>query len=425
MKRLFIILFVLVGVVSPLALIAAAALVCEDAPRVQREIEFTADDVARARSILALNDPRQFQGFGVPVDGLHTIVVSAADVDLAVNYALHRLGRGSSRLALAQGVLTLDASLRLPHNPFGDFVNVHALLRDAPGFPQIESLRLGRLPVPATLAGFAVALAQASLRGNTEYRLLADTLRSVSIADDRVSISYRWDGQLPDRLRAATLPAAERERLRVYQEGLAQISAAPELTHSVSLSRLLAPLLRLAHERSAAGADAQAEQRALLAVLAFYVNGRNWATLIPEARNWPPLTLHRVTLRGRTDLAQHFIVSAAIAAFAGTPLADAIGLYKELDDAHGGSGFSFVDLAADRSGTLFGQLGSGDRVTDLQRRGAAIAGESAIIPDIAGLPEDMAEAEFKRRFGGVDAPPYQAMLAEIERRVAACALYRP
>ena len=84
-----------------------------------------------------------------------------------------------------------------------------------------------------------------------------------------------------------------------------------------------------------------------------------------------------------------------------------------------------LDLAADRSGTLFGQLGSGDRVADLQRRGAALAGESAIIPDIAGLPEDMAEAEFKRRFGGVGAPPYQAMLAEIERRVAACALYRP
>ena len=160
-------------------------------------------------------------------------------------------------------------------------------------------------------------------------------------------------------------------------------------------------------------------------MLALYVNGKEWTAIIPEARNWLQVTPRQVTLHGRGDLARHFIVSAAIAAFAGSPLADAIGLYKELDDARGGSGFSFVDLAADRSGTLFGQLGSSDRVAELQRRGAALTGESAIIPDIAGLPEDMAEAEFKRRFGGVSAPAYRAMLAEIERRVAACALYRP
>jgi len=36
----------------------------------------------------------------------------------------------------------------------------------------------------------------------------------------------------------------------------------------------------------------------------------------------------------------------------GTPLADAVGLWKELADARrGGSGFSFNDIAADRAGT--------------------------------------------------------------------------
>jgi hypothetical protein len=36
----------------------------------------------------------------------------------------------------------------------------------------------------------------------------------------------------------------------------------------------------------------------------------------------------------------------------------------------------------------------------------------------------MAEAEFKRRFGGVGSPRYNEMMSEIERRVAACSLYR-
>ena len=41
-------------------------------------------------------------------------------------------------------------------------------------------------------------------------------------------------------------------------------------------------------------------------------------------------------------------LSAAIAAAGGGVLADTIGVFKELDDSRGGSGFSFIDLLADR-----------------------------------------------------------------------------
>jgi hypothetical protein len=40
------------------------------------------------------------------------------------------------------------------------------------------------------------------------------------------------------------------------------------------------------------------------------------------------------------------------------------------------------------------------------------------------LPESMPEAEFKRRFGGVDAPAYNRMIAEIDGRIAALPAYR-
>jgi hypothetical protein len=50
--------------------------------------------------------------------------------------------------------------------------------------------------------------------------------------------------------------------------------------------------------------------------------------------------------------------------------------------------------------------------------------EADIMPRSEDLPEGLQEAEFKRRFGGVGAPPYARMIAEIERRVAALALYR-
>jgi hypothetical protein len=37
---------------------------------------------------------------------------------------------------------------------------------------------------------------------------------------------------------------------------------------------------------------------------------------------------------------------------------------------------------------------------------------------VRDLPEFMAEPEFLRRFGGVGAPPYRQMMADIEQRIA-------
>jgi uncharacterized protein YfiM (DUF2279 family) len=185
----------------------------------------------------------------------------------------------------------------------------------------------------------------------------------------------------------------------------------------VGLERLLGPLLQLARERAAQG-DAALEHRAMVVVLAFYVNGKGLAALVPSARSWPVPARRVVTLAGRTDFPQHFTISAALTATAGSPLSDAVGLYKEVDDARRGSGFSFNDIAADRAGTRFGALAVADPVLARGLR------EADLIPDVRDLPEFMAEPEFLRRFGGVGAPPYRRMMADIEQRIAALPLYR-
>ncbi len=43
--------------------------------------------------------------------------------------------------------------------------------------------------------------------------------------------------------------------------------------------------------------------------------------------------------------------------------------------------------------------------------------EADLLPSIADLPENMQDPEFVRRFGGVDAPAYKRLMAEIERRL--------
>jgi hypothetical protein len=167
------------------------------------------------------------------------------------------------------------------------------------------------------------------------------------------------------------------------------------------------------------------ENRAAILVLALYVNGHDLATIMPAARQWPVPGPGRVSLGGRDDFAQHFSISAALSATSGSPLSDAVGLYKEMDDSHGGSGFSFNDIAADRAGTRFGELATSSDVaaTTLQRRVAKGIVDADLLPKVSDLPEFMPEPEFKRRYGGIGAPAYNAMMRDIEQRLSALPLY--
>ncbi|MCW5623993.1 MAG: hypothetical protein KIT73_04650 [Burkholderiales bacterium] len=99
---------------------------------------------------------------------------------------------------------------------------------------------------------------------------------------------------------------------------------------------------------------------------------------------------------------------------------------RSSEDSRGGSGFSFNDLAADRAGTRLGERASIDTASARKLQQTLTAGllETDIMPATADLPEFMQAAEFKRRYGGVGAPEYERMRADIERRIAALPLYR-
>jgi uncharacterized protein YfiM (DUF2279 family) len=222
---------------------------------------------------------------------------------------------------------------------------------------------------------------------------------------------------------APSTPEENAARLRAYHQRI--VSTSHALTSSSSLADLLVPVMALAAERSAPGRAVE-ENRAALLALTLYVNGWNPATLVADARDWPPAPRRSLRLAGRHDLAQHFIVSAVIAAAGGTPIAAAAGLYKELSDARDGSGFSFSDIAADRAGERFGGLAtaSDESARALQRRVAAGVGDADVMPSVAGLVDNMSQAEFTQRFGGVGAPAYNAVISDITRRVLALGLYR-
>jgi len=418
MKLLLRLLFLL-----PLLLVlgVAGALLAalQSEPRVSRAAEFTPERIADGKRVLDANDPRKLKPGEV-----RRVSFTQQDLDLALNYLAHRYGRGSARLALRPGEARVEATGKLPKNPLGAYLNIDAELAQTSGLPRVERLRVGSLPIPGAAADWLLGQALAALGASEDYRVFTEVVKNVGIDDGQLNVTYEWQKDLPAKLGSLLIPAEEQARLRVYQQRLAEVSRGGK--GPVSLAGLMQPLFKLAAERSAQG-EAVAENRAVILLLVFYVEGQGLAKIIPQAKDWPKPAARPVTLSGRGDFPRHFLISAALSANAGGPLSDAVGLFKEVDDSRGGSGFSFNDLAADRAGVRLGENASANQASARKLQqvlGGGRLNESDFMPAVEDLPEFMPEAEFKRRFGGIGAPAYNQMMREIERRVADLAVNR-
>ena len=408
-------------IVVLLVLLSVIYLSTEKQPLVTGIAQFTPAHIDRAKHILSRNDPRKMKA-GV----LRTITISQEDLDLVVNYLANSYGKSSSHIDLQQGMASVRATVELPHNPIGRYLNIDAKFHETNALPRFEYLRIGKLPVPAFVANWLLQFGIKRLQASADYGAAADVIKHVSTSDEMLRIVFEWNEAVPNQLKALLVPPKEQERLKAYHERLVELSGKPGSKRKLRFNELMRALFELATQRTNNGANSAAENRAAIIVMAFYVNGKGLGAIIPAARQWPKPTSRNVTLGGRSDFSQHFTISAALASTAGSPLSDVIGLYKEIEDSHGGSGFSFNDIAADRAGTRFGELAttSDNGAQKVQRLLTAGLRESDIMPEVKDLPEYMQEIEFKRRYGGIGSPAYIKMTNEIERRIAALSLYR-
>jgi hypothetical protein len=134
----------------------------------------------------------------------------------------------------------------------------------------------------------------------------------------------------------------------------------------------------------------------------------------------------RITLRGRGDLARHFWVSAALAVLSDQDRSMTVGIVKEMMDATpGGSGFSFVDLTADRAGTLFANVSTAnaESAREIQMRVRRGVVSEDLCPEISGLPEGISREEFQTEYGGLGGVGTEKVVTEIRRRLGQCEIF--
>jgi hypothetical protein len=397
--------------------VLAAWLALAGAPAVAERSEVAFGEVAHALAVARSHDPRR----AVPGQAAR-VSLTERDLELLLNHAAHRLLPMRVQLSLEPQQALLVASLPVRWGGVSGWANLHTEWRQTAGLPELASWRVGRLPLPRSLAGPLLRLAASRLPATIDLDMAAAVVRQLEFGHDELSLSYVWQHDTSQRLLAALTPPDEQQRLRAYAEVLARVAAEPASQGLVALPQLIGPLFDLARQRSLTH-DAARENRAAILTLALYVTGRDIAEMVPAARNWPQPRRLQVLLNGRDDFPQHFLVSAMLAIEGTRPFTNAVGLYKEVADAHGGSGFSFNDLAANRAGLRFGQfaLEQPGRLQQLLARGID---ERSLMPDVADLPEFLTAAEFTRRFQRIGSPGYNRLLDDIERRVEKLALYR-
>jgi len=398
-------------------------LMLENEPMVAYAATIDAQELSQARVFIENSDPR-----GLEPGEMVAFTVNERDLELLIGYALSQVRGGGARVSLQEGLADVTISARLPDNFLGNYLNVQLTVSQWGDALAVEKLRLGGITIPRTVADRLLRYTHERLQQAPEYVAALDAVNGYSIASNRINLVYHWRPglvqQVSDRGRELLISAEDRERLIAHASNLAAITNDPRLPREASVVEILAPMMLFAKVR---GGDPVAENRAAILALSMYVMGISMPRVlgVPEEMV-PPMGRRHLLLSGRHDFAQHFLISAALTVSAGTSIADTIGLLKELDDADGGSGFSFADIGADRTGVRFAEMAiagvTGARaVQDKLSFGVA---ESDLMADFHDLPEFMDEATFRQRYTGVGSPAYDAVMDDIESRIANTRLFR-
>ena len=400
------------------------------------------ETVRNVRAVWAAESARA--GAATPMLGLSTATVQTLGADV-----LQRgLGAAGAQILVGHDVLDLGISLPLARwlggpagglGGLGGWLNLRARLEaQAQGLPRLVALRCGALPLPVPqLVQRQIFGWLSGQRPSLErVRLASKLVQRVSFGTEAVNVTLTAPAQLLQRVRGQSLMERDVQGLRHCQQVLARtlLAQAPPAGTALALSSLLRPLwqdavvqAQLAASQqganpSSAGPLQAREFRLALMLLGLYALQVDPEIIAPGA-GWQALPHHGLELRGRSDHALHFVLSAWLSMGGGQAWADLVGLYKELADASlaEGSGFSFDDLVADRAGTELG-LRAANEPLRLALALRAMTDDSALMPMTSDLPNALSATEFSARFGRVGSSTYLQLMEKIEQRVASLAL---
>jgi hypothetical protein len=371
--------------------------------------QLTNSDIQRAQNILYANQQAS--------NNVISLTLTERDLNIACAYLLNLYTDSQSHIQLSADFISFKLDFTLPDNLFGRYANISFQLYVPPlNRPQIRNLRIGQIAIADMYAGFLIEKAIEHTHLNQYLILLNQHLRDIHIEAQQLQLQYQLPASAVSRIQQLLAPPIDTRALAQYQEKLTTIVSRHNTVWRLSLANLLQPMFALAKQRSTAS-NAIEENRLAIFVVNNYVNHYQSSA---TAQHYYPAYLYR-----RTDMAQHFMLSASLSAIGNSHLAQIIGQEKELNDAKKGNGFSFIDLAADRAGVYFGEYAtaSPEQALKIQEKMASIKNYQAFMPPVSDLPERLGIDVFAMHYQSIYSPEYQKMLQDIDQRITNSAIY--
>lgn len=394
-----------IGVAATLLILALLFLSLQ--PTVGIQTRPSTEDIQAARQVWQQVKLARGATTKVRVDGRMVLGLAAIARDAT---GLPRIGA-----ALAEGELQARASIALP---LGFWINTSAAARgDYEGFPPF-SLKVGRVTLPKAAARPMANLARWFLRmKGATIPPLDEFVQNVSIGPDHVSAKVKLPTKtgLVDEVRAAASREISQELVGAL---FCQLATAQRKELAPKLPELVRRVFAIGSRESVEEFNAAA-----FVALSLAVTGERAEMLLPrgaEIRKRCPFPAGEVRLQGRADLAKHWVLSASLTSIFGAETAENLGEWKELDDSRAdGSGFSFVDLAADRAGVGTANLALDPATAAATKDQLSRATEEYMLPAVLlQAPEGLSDASFVARFGSLEQNPYREAISQIDRILA-------
>lgn len=326
--------------------------------------------------------------------------------------------------------IKLKVAYELPANPIGRFINIKTVLKINHGkYFIVEEMKLGKLSIPSFILDFIQPIiVDGFKRYYGSYFVIWKQVKRIDIYNSVLNVHYQIErtdfNKLRRMARKVLVDEVMRERITVYAIEMDKLINRLAPIGPQSVTNLIALMFDFSEKRAIANGQVIEENRVALLTLAAYMVGKNPLSYITEDEIEARKKI-KFTLKGRYDLAQHYLVSAGLSAIGNTTWSRAIGLEKELRDSDGESGFSFVDLMADMSGNKLAEAAfSSSTAALLQAKLKKISSEDEIMGNIDGLQENLNKNEFRMEFGNTSSEEYIRIIREIRRRVIACDAYR-
>ena len=409
------------------ALAAAAVLAIERSPLAPETDAVTTAEKRRVYRVIRGANPRR-----VPQGRTRTLRLTARDLEVLASWGRDIVGsQWRAGVTLGSGTVRVVGSL--PLDGGGRFVNAAAEVRpvrDGDGLTfRVDELRLGRLGVPRPVLAVLSPVATALVRRDERLRPLLDATQQLQVTPAAIAVTYgRVDlpeGSMADVLGQGLTGEVDPEAVRAHAEHLVESSRQLE-PGETAVPQAVQSVFAFARSRSDES-SAVLENRAGLVALGIVLGHdriESFVGNVVDRDDWRALgpALRRPRMRGRRDWTRHFFVSAALTALSAGSLSDAAGLFKEELDADGGSGFSFADLLADRSGTCFALAATRDEASARQTQARVADGVTMdeLFPAAEDLPEGIEDQALARDYGGVGGEAYRRLADEIERRLPGC-----